>query len=33
MEALADEIITREPGLEVELLLMDLNGSVEAIDP
>lgn len=33
MEALADEIRTREPGLEVELLLMDLDGSVEPISP
>jgi hypothetical protein len=33
MEALADEIKTREPGLEVELLLMDLDGSVEVIQP
>jgi carbonic anhydrase len=32
MEALADEIKTREPDLEVELLLMDLDGSVERID-
>lgn len=32
MEALADEIATREPGLEVETLLMDLDGSVEAFD-
>ncbi len=30
MEALADEIAKREPGLEVETLLMDLDGSVEA---
>ncbi len=28
MEALADEIRTREPGLDVELLFMDLDGSV-----
>jgi carbonic anhydrase len=33
MEALADEIKTREPDLEVELLLMDLDGSVEVIRP
>ena len=32
MEALADEIRTREPGLEVELVLMDLDGSVETFD-
>jgi hypothetical protein len=31
MEALADEIRTRERDLEVELLLMDLDGSVEVI--
>ena len=31
MEALADEIRTREPDLEVELLLMDLDGSVEVM--
>lgn len=31
MEALADEIKTREPDLKVELLLMDLDGSVEEI--
>ena len=31
MEALADEIKTREPDLKVELLLMDLGGSVEYI--
>lgn len=31
MEALADEIKTREPGLDVELLLMDLDGTVEAL--
>lgn len=31
MEALADEIRTREPDLQVELLLMDLDGSVEEI--
>ncbi|WP_299649167.1 carbonic anhydrase [uncultured Tateyamaria sp.] len=31
MEALADEIRTREPDLDVELLLMDLDGSVEAM--
>jgi hypothetical protein len=30
MEALANEIAKREPGLEVETLLMDLDGSVEA---
>ncbi|MEL6100104.1 MAG: carbonic anhydrase [Pseudomonadota bacterium] len=29
MEQLADAIKTREPDLEVELLLMDLDGSVE----
>lgn len=33
MEALADEIRTREPDLEVELLLMDLDGTVEEISP
>jgi carbonic anhydrase len=33
MEALADEIKTRESDLEVELLLMDLDGSVEVIYP
>ena len=33
MEALADEIRTREPDLDVELLLMDLDGSVEEIEP
>lgn len=32
MEALADEITTRELGLDVELLLMDLDGSVEELD-
>ena len=32
MEALADEIKTREPDLDIELLLMDLDGSVERID-
>lgn len=32
MEALADEIKTREPGLDVELLLMDLDETVEVID-
>ncbi len=32
MEALADEIRTREPGLSVELLLMDLDGSVAVLD-
>lgn len=32
MEALADELKTREPDLDVELLLMDLDGSVEVID-
>ena len=32
MESLADEIRTREPGLAVELLLMDLDGSVEVLD-
>lgn len=32
MEALADEIKTREPDLAVELLLMDLDGSVEQIE-
>ena len=32
MEALADEVKTREPGLEVEMLLMDLDGSVEQLD-
>lgn len=31
MEELADEVKTREPCLEVELLLMDLDGSVEMI--
>lgn len=31
MEALADEIRTREPGLDVEMLLMDLDGSVETL--
>jgi len=31
MEALADETKTREPDLEVELLLMDLDGSVEVM--
>ena len=31
MRALADDIKTREPDLEVELLLMDLDGSVEEI--
>ena len=31
MEALADEIKTREPDLEVELLLMDLDGRVEVM--
>ena len=32
MEALADEIRTWEPGLEVEMLLMNLDGSVETFD-
>lgn len=32
MEALADEITTREPGLEIEILLMDLDGSVETFE-
>lgn len=32
MESLADEIRTREPELAVELLLMDLDGSVEVLD-
>ncbi len=32
MEALADEIKTREPDLQIELLLMDLDGSVERLD-
>ncbi|WP_092369675.1 carbonic anhydrase [Cribrihabitans marinus] len=32
MEALADEIRTREPGLKVELLFMDLDGRVETLD-
>lgn len=32
MEALADEIKTREPDLDVELVLMDLDGTVERID-
>lgn len=32
MEDLADEIRTREPGLAIELLLMDLDGSVEVLD-
>lgn len=31
MSALANEIKTRAPGLEVELLLMDLDGSIEVI--
>jgi len=31
LNKLADEIKTREPGLDVELLLMDLDGSVEQI--
>lgn len=31
MKALGDEIVTREPGLDVELLLMDLDGSVKMI--
>jgi carbonic anhydrase len=31
MTALAHEINQREPDLDVELLLMDLDGSVEAI--
>lgn len=31
MEALSDEIKTREPDLDVELLLMDLDGSVEVM--
>jgi carbonic anhydrase len=31
MAALADEIRRRAPGLEVELILMDLDGSVEVI--
>lgn len=32
MEALAEEVRAREPGLAVELLLMDLDGSVERLD-
>ncbi|MDX8350837.1 carbonic anhydrase [Cognatiyoonia sp. IB215182] len=32
MEALADEVRTREPGLAVEVLLMDLDGSVQRLD-
>ena len=31
MEALADEVRTREPGLEVELLLMNLDGTVTSL--
>lgn len=31
MQALADEVQIREPDLDVELLLMDLDGSVEVI--
>ena len=33
MKALADEIKTRAPNLQVELLLMDLDGSVEVLEP
>ncbi len=33
MGALADEIKAREPELEVELLLMDLDGTVQRISP
>lgn len=33
MEAFADEIKTREPGLEVEVLLMDMDGSVTTMEP
>ncbi|MFQ6548481.1 carbonic anhydrase [Aestuariibius sp. 2305UL40-4] len=31
MEALADDVRTREPGLEVELILMDLDGTVTSL--
>ena len=31
MKALAREIYNREPNLEIELLLMDLDGTVEPV--